>query len=147
MDLIPGDFAASWGSLSYFLIFFYIFVLRRFSFRKNYFFHSELRIRKTKVILQHPEGLLVSFKHFSTLFCDVFLFKKNYFFHSELRIKKTEAILHILKTSVSSHWNSLATDVFGFSIYAFSMQILNSEWLGVRLAFLSKSVWIIVQEE
>ena len=38
----------------------------------------------------------------------------------------------------------VATDVFGFPIYAFSMLILNSEWLGVRLAFLSK---IVVQEE
>ena len=69
-------------------------------------------------------------------------FEKNYFFHSELRIKKMKAILHILKTSDSSHWSSLASDVFGFLIFAFSMQILNSEWLGVKRDFLLKIVRI-----
>ena len=53
-----------------------------------------------------------------------------------------KAILHILKTSDSSHWNSLASDVFGFLIFAFSMQILNSEWLGVKQDFLLKIVRI-----
>ena len=53
-----------------------------------------------------------------------------------------KAILHILKTSDSSHWSSLESDVFGFLIFAFSMQILNSEWLGVKRDFLLKIVRI-----
>ena len=100
MDLIYGDFAGFCGSFSFFFIIFYIIVF------------------------------------------SVFVFRKNYFFHSELRIKKMKAILHILKTSDSSHWSSLASDVFGFLIFAFSMQILNSEWLGVKRDFLLKIVRI-----
>ena len=43
-----------------------------------------------------------------------------------------EVILHFLKTSDSSYMIYLESDVFGFLIYAFSMQILNYEWPWVR---------------